>query len=497
MNARIALVSLAAAALLGGAGALLYRAGQNAGRLAAPPPPAAAPVNKKPLYWHDPMAPEQRFDKPGKSPFMDMPLVPVYPGDEADEGAVAISPRMQQNLGVRIGAVTRGSVKAAISAVGSVAYNERELALVQARSAGYVERLYVRAPLDMVSKGQPLLELFIPDWVAAQEEYLAARRIPGAASDGLASAARQRMLLAGMDDAQARLVEASGKVHPRMTVRAPAAGVVAELLAREGMTVSAGTPLFRINGVASVWVNAEVPEAAAGLVRAGAAVEARVPALAGKVFKGKVSALLPEVNPATRTLKARIELANPGGQLAPGMFASVTFQQTGGGDVLLVPSEAVIRTGRRSVVMVALGDGRFAPAEVETGAEAGDRTEIRKGLEEGQKVVLSGQFLIDSEASLRGATERMSGTATAAPAAPLHHAVGKVESIDKDEIMISHGPVTSMRWGAMTMGFKPPAGGLPAGIAVGDSVSFAFTQDPDGAFTLAAIAPAKASGAAK
>ena len=407
MKARIALISLLAAALLAGFGTALYRAGKNAGMSGAAPSVA----EKKPLYWHDPMVPGQRFDKPGKSPFMDMQLVPVYADAAGDEGKVAISPRMQQSLGVRTAAVTRGRLSTAVTAVGSVAYNEREVVLVQARSGGYVERLHVRAPLDLVRKGQPLLELFVPDWVAAQEEYLAARRMPGAASDSLASAARQRMLLAGMDAAQVRLVESSGKAQPRMAIVAPAAGVVAELLVREGMTVSAGTPLFRINGVASVWVNAELPEAAASQVRPGAPVEVRIAALAGKVFTGKVGALPPEVNQATRTMKARIELANPLGQLVPGMFANLTFQQSGTGDVLLVPSEAVIKTGRRSVVMVALDDGRFAPVEVETGAEVAEQTEIRKGLEAGQKVVVSGQFLIDSEASLRGAAARMSGGA--------------------------------------------------------------------------------------
>ena len=495
MKTKIAMVSLFAAALLAGGGALVYQAGKAAGGASAVLP-AAGGGEKKPLYWHDPMVPGQRFDKPGKSPFMDMQLVPVYAG-ENDNGKVAVSPRMQQSLGLRTGPVTRARLGAPLSAVGSVAYNERDVALVQARSGGFVERLYVRAPLDAVRKGQPLVALFVPDWIGAQEEYLAARRIPGAATDGLANAAKQRMLLAGMDGALVRLVETSGKVHPRATIHAPVSGVVTELLVREGMTVATGTPLFRINGVASVWVNAEVPETAAALVRPGAAVEARTPALAGKVFSGKVSALLPEVNPTTRTLKARIELANPSGELIPGMFANLTFKPSEGADVLLVPSEAVIKTGRRSVVMVALGGGRFSPVEVETGAESNDQTEIRKGLEEGQNVVLSGQFLIDSEASLRGATPRMSEKAAPKAATPVHRAQGKLEQIDKEEITISHGPVPSLQWGAMTMGFKPPAGGMAPGMAVGDTVSFGFTQDKDGAFTITTIAPAKPAGAPK
>ncbi|MEJ7808605.1 MAG: efflux RND transporter periplasmic adaptor subunit [Telluria sp.] len=489
IKTKVILASLLVAALLAG-GALIYQAGKNAGSSAAVAPVTGA-AHKKALYWHDPMVPGQRFDKPGKSPFMDMQLVPVY-GDEDDAGTVAVSPRMQQSLGMRTGTVTRVRLGMALAAVGSVAYNEREVALIQARSAGYVERLHVRAPLEPVRKGQPLLELFIPDWIAAQEEYLATRRIPGAATDGLLSAAKQRMLLAGMDAGLVRLVETSGKVQPRVTIRSPIGGVVAELLVREGMTVSPGMPLFRVNGVASVWVNAEVPEAAAALVRPGAAVEARTPAFAGKVFTGKVSALLPEVSPTTRTLKARIELANPGGELVPGMFANVTFTQPGGGEVLLVPSEAVIKTGRRSVVMVALGGGRFGAAEVETGAESNEHTEIRKGLEEGQNVVLSGQFLIDSEASLRGAAPSVPQKA-----APDHRAQGTLEAVDEDEVTLSHGPVPSLEWGAMTMAFKLPAGGIPPGIAVGDTVSFGFIKNQTGGFTITTITPAKAPGAKK
>jgi Cu(I)/Ag(I) efflux system membrane fusion protein len=370
-------------------------------------------TGKKVLYWHDPMVPGQKFDKPGKSPFMDMQLVPMYAdgGSASDAGTVAINSRVQQNLGVRVAEVKSGSQTSTMEAVGSVAYNERDVAVVQARSNGFLERLYVRAPLDPVRKGQPLAELYVPDWVAAQEEYLSAKRID-ARSDatslgGLADSAKQRMRLAGMSEEQIRAVETGGKVQPRLTITAPIGGVIGELTAREGMTVMAGAPLFRLNGLSTVWVNAEVPEALAAQVRPGNPVEARTPAVSGAVFKGKVSAILPEVNPATRTIKARIELANPGGQLVPGMFATVSFAPAARNDVLLVPSEAVIQTGKRSVVVVAQGDGKFAPVDVEVGLDSNGQTEIRKGLQAGQTVVVSGQFLVDSEANLKASTTRM------------------------------------------------------------------------------------------
>ena len=451
-------------------------------------------TGKKVLYWHDPMVPGQKFDKPGKSPFMDMQLVPVYAGAESDEGTVAISPRLQQNLGVRTAEVTRGVLKPSVEAVGSVAYNERDVAVVQARTNGYVERLYVRAPLDPVRKGQALAELYAPEWVAAQEDYLTVKHMAQTSANmgSLLDAARSRMRLAGMTDEQIRLVESTGKTHPRLTLTAPIGGVVAELNAREGMTVMLGAPLFRINGLGTVWVNAEVTEAQASMVRPGNPVEARAPALPGEVFKGRVSAILPEVNPATRTLKARVELKNPGGRLMPGMFATVDFAPATRKETLLVPTEAVIQTGTRTVVIVAQANGSFMPVDVELGLEANGQSEIRKGLEASQKVVVSGQFLIDSEASLRSSAARM-GDAPAAEVSKLsdatHRGIGKVESIGRDEVTISHGPIPSLQWGAMTMGFKLPAT-KARGLTVGDTVTFEIRQTKDGTFEIVNISPA-------
>ena len=429
------IVALVLAAVIGAGGYGLYRLGidhatQINGATSNAAPAAALPTGisrigesepatgRKVLYWHDPMVPGQKFDKPGKSPFMDMELVPVYAEAGGDEGNVAISPRMQQNLGMRTAEVTRRAMVPTVEAVGTVAYNERDVAVVQARNSGFVERLFVRAPLDPVRQGQPLAELYVPDWVAAQEEYLSVTRMAGAGADVLQDGARQRMRLVGMTDAQIRAVTAGGKVQARYTVPAPIGGVVAELGAREGMTVAAGTPLFRINGLSTVWVNAEVPENLAAQVRPGSAVEARAPALAGTLFKGKVTAILPEVNPATRTLKVRLELANPAGALVPGMFANVIFKPVSRIESLQVPTEAVITTGKRNVVIVAQGDGKFAPVDVEIGMEANGQTEIRKGLDAGQQVVVSGQFLIDSEASLKGVAARMGTPSVATPAAP-------------------------------------------------------------------------------
>lgn len=485
-----------AAITLAGAGYGLYWLGMHNGKQ-TPTSMAAAQTGsaeKQVLYWHDPMVPTQKFDKPGKSPFMDMQLVPVYAGDAGDEGKVSVSSRVQQNLGVRTAIVAKGNVVQAIVAVGSVAYNERDVTQLQARSNGFVERLYVKAPLDAVRKGQPLVDLYIPEWVAAQEEYLTAKRLHGTDLGAVADAARQRMLLVGMSESQIRQIDASGKVQARATVTAPANGVVTELAVREGMTVAMGAALFRINGLNTVWVNAEIPESMVAKIHIGSQVQARTASLSGTVFKGTVSAILPEVNPTTRTLKARIELTNTSAQLVPGMFVTVNFMSPSSQEVLFVPTEAVIQTGTRSVVMVDEGEGKFAPVDVEVGSEANGRSEIRAGLSEGQKVVISGQFLIDSEASLRGTATRMSDVPSASKAAekasqPVHHATGKVENIGKDEVTISHAPVASLQWGAMTMGFALPVAGMPANVTVGDTVAFDFYTRQDGMFEITRIVP--------
>ena len=508
MKLKFIAIRLIAAGVLGAGGYGLYhlginkgmdRVGNNAATAGFDPDAARmaghvdASTGKKVLYWHDPMVPGQKFDKPGKSPFMDMMLVPVYADGDADQGQVAVSPRMQQDLGVRTAAVARTTMAMHVEAAGTIAFNERDQALVQARATGYIERLYVRATLDRVAKGQPLVDLYVPDWVAAQEEFLSVRRMQGTDLAVLVDGARQRMRQVGMTDDQIGLVEASGKVQPRITLAAPVGGVVVELMAREGMTVTAGATLFRINGLSTVWANAEVPESQASLLRVGSAVEARSPALPDTVFKGKVQAILPDVNPSTRTLKARVELVNsapdPSKQLAPGMFVSVALS-TPTGPGLTVPTEAIIQTGTRAVVMLVDSNGGFRPVDVETGMESGGRTEIKRGLIEGQKVVASGQFLVDSEANLKATTGRMGGVSPAADIAGAEHVgEGKIEAVGKNAVTLSHGPIPSMHWGAMTMDFGAPATGLPPSLKPAQMVTFAFTMNRDGRPVLTRIEP--------
>ncbi|MFM9880458.1 MAG: efflux RND transporter periplasmic adaptor subunit [Burkholderiaceae bacterium] len=433
------------------------------------------PANQqKIIYYHDPMVPGKRFDAPAKSPFMDMMLVPVYSGGSGSDGSnVTVSPRVSQNLGLRTAEVLQGTLSPQLQAIGNIAWNERDQSVVQARATGFIEKLYVRATLDAVRAGQPFAELYVPEWVAAQQEFLAIKKAAGNDTE-LVAAARQRMLLLGMTETQAAQVGSSGIAQARTTLTVPSSGVVAELVARVGMTVAPGMMLARINGLASVWALAEVPESQIALLRLGSQVQARAPGALGTVFKGTVQAILPEVAPATRTLKVRVQLANPGQVLSPGMAVTMQFMDQRSTPALLVPTEAIIATGARNVVMLAEDGGRFRPVNVETGIESGGQTEIKAGLLAGQRVVVSSQFLIDSEASLKGVEARLNNEAPVASAANKHAGEGKVEAIGAGQISLSHGPIESAGMKTMTSPFQLPTDGVPRNVAVGDTVQFDF-----------------------
>ncbi len=467
-----------------GAVVLALAAGFGLGRLtpASKAPPAAESGGRKPLYWYDPMVPGQHFDKPGKSPFMDMQLTPKY-ADEAPAGAgVQIDPSRTQNLGVRLASVERGSLPGGVSATGVIAFNERDVAVVQAKAAGFVQRVYARAPGDTLAAGAPLADLLVPEWAGAQGEYLAVKRTGDAA---LIQAARERLKLLGMPPSLIEAVEKTGQPRNVVTVSTPAGGVIKTLGVRSGMSIMAGQTLAEVNGLSRVWLDAAIPEAMASQVQPGQPVTATLAAYPGQTFLGRVSAILPQTDATSHTLTARIDLPNPGGRLKPGMFASAQF---GGASqpVLLVPSEAVIRTGTRSLVMVAQPGGRYAPAEVKIGREGDGKTEVLAGLSEGEKVVASGQFLIDSEASLSGVHARpvaspmtMSGSSPA-KSPTLYDSVGRVELISPTSVTLSHQPVPAIGWPAMTMTFKLADPALANGIKVGDRVAFGFDQPPAG-----------------
>ncbi|MDP3673635.1 MAG: efflux RND transporter periplasmic adaptor subunit [Novosphingobium sp.] len=388
-----------AAALVAGVGG--YWIGQRGDDRASG---ATAADGRKVLYWYDPMVPQEKYDNPDSLSSMGMKTVPKYAdgaGSAASPG-VSVNPAAMQNLGIRVVAAEIGTLSSGFTTTGTVEFNQRDVAIVQARSGGFVNRVYSRAPGDVIRAGAPIADLLIPEWGGAQTEFLAVRKLGRPA---LTVAARQRLRLLGMSDGVIAQVERTGRAHGTVTIAAPIGGVIQTLDARRGVTLAQGQTLAEINGIGTVWLNAAVPEAQAGLVRVGQRATATLAAFSGETFGGRVIAILPTAQAESRTLTVRIELANRGGRLRPGMFAAIAFGG-GGRAALLVPSEAVIRTGSRTIVMLAKKDGRYQPAEVRTGREGGGQTEILAGLATGEKVVASGQFLLDSEASLTGVPVR-------------------------------------------------------------------------------------------
>lgn len=399
------LTLLAALALLAiGAGAGRWWTQRQAGP-GLGPAQASAPQERKALYWYDPMMPDQHFDRPGKSPFMDMPLVPRYADADAPTG-VRIDPGLQQNLGIRTALVQTGRLTTRIQAPATLAWDLRQESVVSARVDGIVSRLQVRAPFEPVRRGQALATVLAPAWGSAIAETQALRQAGSTAARALQSAAGQRLRMLGLSGTHAG---PDGAV----SLLSPSDGVVSEVLVRQGQAVTAGMPLFRINGTDTLWLEAAIPQGALGGIGPGTKVQATVSAVPGRIFDGQVETLLPQIDPASRTQRARIVLHNRQGRLVPGMFAELALQSEAGSDLPLVPSEAIIATGSDTRVIVARPQAGFAPVRVQTGRSSQGRTEILAGLHGGERVVTSGQFLIDSEASLTGALQRLDAPAPA------------------------------------------------------------------------------------
>ncbi len=444
---------------------------------------SGVPVNggadeRKVLYWYDPMVPSQHFDKPGKSPFMDMALVARYAGENAQASEVRVDPAMAQNLGIRVVAVERGALADATDVPATIELNDRSVAIVQSRSAGFVERVYARAPGDVIAAGAPLVDLLVPDWAGAQDEFLALLRI---GDPSLTQPARERLRLLGMPQDMIAAVESGAKAQPIVTIKAPIGGLIKSLDVRAGMSVPAGATLARINGLETVWLDGAVPEARGGRIFVGQRVRASLAAYPGREFEGAVIAILPEDNADSRTLRVRVVLPNAGGRLKAGMFAQLHIKGTAGVPRLLVPAEAVIRSGTRNVVLLALDRGRYQPVEVRLGAESTDKVEVMDGLKEGQWIVSSGQFLIDSEAGFRGALARLEPTSAEDPVKPeLYETIGTVESVQDGKVTLSHGPVPALGWGPMTMGFDVARPEMASSVKPGDRIGFGFRKSGEG-----------------
>ncbi len=380
-------------------------------------PPKQVVGHEAPSYWYDPMHPSQHFDKPGKSPFMDMQLVPKYAdqatakGGGAPASSIEIDPRVVQTLGIRIATVEQSSFARVVDTVGLVAVDEHRIVAIQVREPGWVERLEVRAVGDSVRRGQLLAGVYSPDLLATQQELLIAR---SSNDPTLIEAARRRLSLFGLSDAQIARIEKAAQVERRIDYYAPFDGYVMDLGAHQGAAIEPGATLFQLANLSSVWMIAEVPETQTAWVKTGNPAEAQVPALPGERFEGKVDYLYLELTQATRTLKVRVVFNNPNQHLRPGMFATAHLRGSTQESVLTVPTEAVIE-GTRSIVIVADDATHFRPAVVRVGAEHGGRSQILEGIQLGQNVVASGQFLIDSEANLRSAFDHLAGSNESTP----------------------------------------------------------------------------------
>lgn len=367
------------------------------------------------LYWYDPMLPMERYNAPGKSS-MNMDLIPKYAEVGGGEG-VRVSPQVQQNLGIRTTRVTFASLAPAVAVVGRVETDERRIFEVQTLTPGFVEQLSVRAVGEEVGRGSRVASVYSPELLGAQHEYAALLNLRRSTiTPSLREAARQRLRLLGLPEGSIRRLDRGGRPQRTYAVFAPRGGIVTAIGARPGARVELGQSILTLADLSQVWVVAEVPEASLGQVRVGQPVEITFVAYPGDVRRGRIDYIFPTLDPEARTGRVRITLPNPGRRLGIGMFANLTITGTGAGG-LAVPAEAVISTGRRNVVIVQR-EGGFMPVEVEVGPTARDMTIIRSGLREGDLVVVSGQFLIDSEASLAGLIERLRRTPPPNPKAP-------------------------------------------------------------------------------
>lgn len=479
----LSVVAIAVAAAL----AVGYQLGASSGRSDTPvasTTTAPQETQRKVLYWYDPMTPGQRFDKPGKSPFMDMDLVPRYADETQDDGGITISARQQQNLGVKTAQATLRSLELQLNAFGTVATDERGIETISARANGLVEKLYVKAAQQFVQRNDPLAQLWMPQWSAAQQEYLAIRQWGDAS---LVAAARERLQLQFMPEEIVKAVERSGKPQTRITLRAPAQGYINKLDVREGAQVNAAQSLFELATLDPVWIVVDYPESQARLLSRGSDISATTDSWPGKTFHGKVDELLPNLETTTRTLKARLTLENPEHLLKPGMILNVALTHpVTTPPVVAIPDEALITTGTNNRVLLADGNGHFTPVDVKTGRSQSGWVEVTQGLKAGQSVVISGQFLIDSEASLKSALPQMADdqpqqdTPSAGPTPTTYSAVGSIEAIDGDTITISHGPVAALNWGPMTMDFVASAELRPS-LTIGQQINFTFVLPEEGA----------------
>jgi len=439
------------------------------------------------LYWVAPMDPAYRRDTPGKSP-MGMDLVPVYAEEDADSDAVHISANVEQSLGVRTSTAKRRSLWRKVEATGYVGFDETRVSQINLRTEGWIERLLVKNEGERVKKGQLLFEFYSPQVVNAQKEYIQAKRRNDAQ---MLSATEEKLLALGMVPADIRRLSKTSEVSNTVQVLAPQDGTVTSLNVREGIFVRPTSEIMSLADLSSVWLQAEVFESQADWVIEAQSAEARLNYLPGEVFSGRVNYVYPVLDPKTRTLQVRLRFDNPGERMKPNMYAHVTIFGKSHPGALSIPREALIRGQDSDRVVVALGNGNFTVHEVMSGIESGNWVEIIAGLDEGDEVVTSSQFLIDSEASLAGSIQRLDSRLPSGDKDDRQtvYANGIVNAVDVKarRIRISHGPIEALGWAPMTMEFDVLPGADLGAITIGQSIHFSLSQSDVGDYVIRII----------
>lgn len=440
-------------------------------------------------YWVAPMDPNYRRDKPGNSP-MGMSLVPVYDNaeDDPNELAVKISPAVAHNLGVRTSIAIKSPLGRQINTVGYVAYDENQISHIHLRTKGWIEKLYVKAEGEKVEKDQLLFELYSPNLVNAQEEYI---QVLSSGNKSLIRASGERLRALGITPKQVKLLRKNKKVSQQIKIFAPQNGVISKLNIREGMHVKPATVIMSIVDLSSVWLMAEVFERQTNWVKTGQSVAAELTYLPGKIWTGNVDYIYPDLDKMTRTLKVRLKFNNPEGEFKPNMYAHITIFGHEKQMALNIPKEALIRSGHGNRVIIQSAENYYLAQKVVTGIESGDRIEIKSGLREGDRIVTSAQFLIDSEASLKASFARMTPldkdemppTAMQMEPQPSIEAkvingAGTVNSVmaSTHKINITHEPIEALGWPTMTMDFDVAETVKLDHVKAGDSIHFSLKK---------------------
>ena len=440
---------------------------------------------KKPLYWVAPMDSNYRRDKPGKSP-MGMDLIPVYEEssseDEHGPGAIKISPEVINNLGVRTTQVTLRDMTPTINTVGYIQYDEDNLVHIHPRVSGWVEQLFVKTTGQKVKKGQALYTLYSPELVNAQQEFLIALR---GTEFGLIDAAKARLRALHIDDIFIKQLQQDKKVSQNVTFYAPQNGVVANLKIREGYYVQPGTTMMSIGDLSNVWVEAEVFERDAASVTVGLPVHMTLDYQPARAWHGEVDYIYPTLDEKNRTLRVRLRFENKDRVLKPNMYAQLQISGVAKQDSILTPIESVIRTGKQDRVVLALGDGQFKSVAVQIGQVYQEHIEVLEGLSEGDTIVTSAQFLIDSESSKSSDFKRMEFAEV--PTSVWAEGVVTAKSDIEQSVTIDHAPVEAWQWPQMVMDFGVLNQADFDALEVGHSLHFEITKQGDGSFPVSAI----------